>query len=178
MKGVAGAGIVLALACQVTAAPALAEETPEQLIETQIGITTDSAATTDDPLYDTENDISIDTAADSASLADDTLLTTQDRLIASGTWGTCPWQIDEAGKLTISAGTGDYNVPWRDYRQYVTSVIVDDNVVLPSWYSSLFANLTNVVTIDIGDIDTSNVTSASPRKFLCTFTLPSWTCFA
>ena len=26
--------------------------------------------------------------------------------IASGTWGTCPWTIDNAGTLTIGAGTG------------------------------------------------------------------------
>lgn len=26
--------------------------------------------------------------------------------IASGTWGTCPWTIDDAGTLTIGAGTG------------------------------------------------------------------------
>ena len=30
-----------------------------------------------------------------------------DEIPASGTWGTCPWEIDADGKLIVHPGTGE-----------------------------------------------------------------------
>lgn len=54
---------------------------------------------------------------------------------ANGTWGTCSWMIDDAGTLTIGAGTGAVvgygNVPWKAYSNKIINVKTSGVVVLP-----------------------------------------------
>lgn len=74
----------------------------------------------------------------------------------SGTFGTCDWDIDDTGLLTIHAGVlgagmGNWN------KALVTSVYVDPGVVANSNSIQLFSNLTNVTSVDITNLDTSNV---------------------
>ena len=46
--------------------------------------------------------------------------------IASGTWGTCPWEISADGVLTVHPGEGaftDFESPWKDYREFITKIV-------------------------------------------------------
>lgn len=38
--------------------------------------------------------------------------------IASGTWGTCPWTIDDAGTLTIREGAEHHDNSIRRWQSY------------------------------------------------------------
>lgn len=85
-------------------------------------------------------------------------------LPASGTWGSCQWDIDVNGVLTIHAGTGapvtinDGDVsPWADHAAQVTAVHTTGVVVLPAAASRLFQNMTNLTDISgLANFDTSN----------------------
>ena len=50
---------------------------------------------------------------------------TQADSIASGTWGTCPWEVSADGTLTVHAGTGSgsMEVPWADYKDSIKKVV-------------------------------------------------------
>lgn len=83
---------------------------------------------------------------------------------ANGTWGSCQWDIDVNGVLTIHAGTGapvtinDGDVsPWADHAGQVTAVHTTGVVVLPAASSRLFQNMTNLTDISgLANFDTSN----------------------
>lgn len=85
-------------------------------------------------------------------------------LPASGTWGSCQWDIDVNGVLTIHAGTGapvtinDGDAsPWTDHAGQVTAVHTTGGVVLPAAASRLFQNMTNLTDISgLANFDTSN----------------------
>lgn len=85
-------------------------------------------------------------------------------LPASGTWGSCQWDIDVNGVLTIHAGTGapvttnDGDAsPWADHAGQVTAVHTTGVVVLPAAASRLFQNMTNLTDISgLANFDTSN----------------------
>ena len=86
-------------------------------------------------------------------------------LPASGTWGTCPWDLSSDGTLTIHAGTGasisgNYDeAPWYNYASQITSVKTDGKVVAPKGCSGLFAYFSKATSIDLSHFDTSKVTN-------------------
>ena len=95
-----------------------------------------------------------------------------------GVWGTCPWVISNDGVLTVYPGTGaekesddffggssnSYSL-WSSYADHITAIVfVKENgqkAIAPTNCSSLFANLENVVSIDLTGLDTSRVTNMS-----------------
>ena len=86
--------------------------------------------------------------------------------VVSGTWGTCPWEIDGNGVLTVHPGEGadtGMNSPWRDYRSSITKVVfvADETgkVVLPSDSSYLFEHMGKLTSVDFSGADASKVTS-------------------
>jgi hypothetical protein len=83
---------------------------------------------------------------------------TFDKDAVVGTWGTCPWEVDADGTLTIHAGTGedsDGTSPWYDYRSDIASVKVDGTVKAPASCEGLFAGLTNLRSADLSGLDMS-----------------------
>ena len=96
--------------------------------------------------------------------------------IASGVWGTCKWEVDDAGVLTIHPGKGtdtpastvygrNFVSPWDDYREQITSVKASveggRKVVLPARSAGLFSLFANVKSMDLSGVDTSGVTDMS-----------------
>ena len=87
---------------------------------------------------------------------------------ASGECGSCTWELDASGVLTISAGAdgstlGNYilesKVPWYDYRTSITQVVFADAVTCASYFRYYFAGCTNLVSIEgLSLVDTSAVT--------------------
>ncbi|MQS96637.1 BspA family leucine-rich repeat surface protein [Companilactobacillus halodurans] len=78
----------------------------------------------------------------------------------SGTFGTCDWDIDSDGLLTIHAGqlgVGQGN--WIESNALIKKIYVEPGVVASTDSNNLFAMLTNVQTIDLTNLDTSNVKS-------------------
>lgn len=76
----------------------------------------------------------------------------------SGTFGTCNWDIDDTGKLTIHAGVLGTGLPnWNSYNSVITSVYVEPGVKANSNSGKLFTFLVNTTTIDITNLDTSDV---------------------
>ena len=104
----------------------------------------------------------------SAEPADDAdaPLTAQVTLPASGTSGTCTWEIDTDGKLiiyptnNINGWLDDqnmYNVSWRPYAARVTSVEVAPGVFARGDMWNLFRDFTSMRTADISNLDTTEV---------------------
>ena len=86
--------------------------------------------------------------------------------------GTCEWQIDDAGKLTVrplggagegrtgtlDAWSGYEKVPWYSERDSITSVVIEQGVSAQTCLC-MFANCTNLTSVDLSGLDTSAVTS-------------------
>ena len=93
--------------------------------------------------------------------------------IASGTWGTCDWEISVDGVLTIHAGTGEDNhngtSPWYKYAKQIKEIVAVEDIVLPSLSHALFAiywvenyeAYSLCTKMDLSGLDTSNVTDMS-----------------
>jgi surface protein len=102
---------------------------------------------------------------------------------ASGTWGTCPWEISADGVLTVHPGEGaDTNgtSPWEDYKTDITEVIFKaeggNKVIAPADCSSLMGfsdvsevsdDYSNVCDIDFSGLDTSRTTNMSKMFSNC-----------
>ena len=83
--------------------------------------------------------------------------------IASDTSGTCAWEIDDDGVLTIGAGTlGTWNhstgVPWYEYTSKITKVDASADIVVSTGYY-MFAYCSSLTSLDLSGFDTSNVTN-------------------
>ena len=78
----------------------------------------------------------------------------------SGTWGTCQWEIDDAGTLTIHPGQADIWEPWYASDDKITAVkfVEEDGkkVVLPENMSLLFASMSELKSADFSGVDSSN----------------------
>ncbi|WP_125587761.1 BspA family leucine-rich repeat surface protein [Companilactobacillus jidongensis] len=118
-----------------------------------------------------ENNAVIQNAPSTQSAAVNTIAPLAATTTASGTFGTCDWDIDDTGLLTIHAGVlgagntanSNNNYPkadWLPYASKITAVYADPGVVANSISNALFAMLPNVTSIDVSNIDMSNVTSA------------------
>ncbi|WP_125568848.1 BspA family leucine-rich repeat surface protein [Companilactobacillus insicii] len=82
-------------------------------------------------------------------------------ITASGTFGTCNWDIDENGLLTIHAGVlgagmGNW-VTDGNVNDTITNVVCDPGVVANASSAHLFNGLKSVQTIDVNNMDTSNI---------------------
>ena len=106
--------------------------------------------------------------ADPAAPSDVTDLSTQST-VASGTWGTCPWDIDNNGTLTVRPGTGaepsqmtEAISPWSEYKDQIRSVKFKaeggNKVVLPKYAFALFARMHILTSVDFSGADSSNTT--------------------
>ncbi|WP_406841793.1 MucBP domain-containing protein [Lactococcus lactis] len=87
--------------------------------------------------------------------------------IASGTWGSVPWVINNEGTLTLGTGTGigtrpdgiNCKSPWENYKNDIKKIIFEGKVTSAQEVSGLFQNLSNVTEIDnLEKLDTSNAT--------------------
>lgn len=97
-------------------------------------------------------------------------------VVASGTWGTCYWEINKDGVLTIYPGIGEttyqgvsqydgvssfYHSPWCGYVHLITKVVClkrgGKMVVAPEDSSYLFDNFYEMKSIDLSGLDTSKV---------------------
>lgn len=82
--------------------------------------------------------------------------------IANGTFGTCDWDIDADGQLTIYAGELGKGIGnWNSFSKSITSVVVEPGVKANQNSNSLFYDLTQATTIDVTNLDTSEVTDFS-----------------
>ncbi len=90
-------------------------------------------------------------------------LEAQAGLLASGTSGTCTWEIDENGKLTIRPENGisgtlegtTGRAVWYDYSDAIKEAHVANGVKTDLFANGLFSYLINLETIDLGGLDTS-----------------------
>lgn len=81
---------------------------------------------------------------------------------ACGEWGTCFWEIDNHGSLTIGEGTG-YSLasagdaPWSRYRDSIRSVRIKGKAAVPEHgrLSYMFCNCENLRTVDLSGLDTA-----------------------
>ena len=83
--------------------------------------------------------------------------------IASGYWGTCAWDIDADGVLTIHGGTGENiegypGCPWYEYQEQITAVVARERIVLPEIAGALFMELYQCTRMDLSGFDTRNTT--------------------
>ena len=108
--------------------------------------------------------LTADPSADSTSAADATLTAGWTQL------GTCEWRIDDTGLLTIRPlGNGASGVldswrpdraPWiRDasLRASITSAVIEPGVIAETCFH-MFMECTNLVSVDLSGLDTSQVT--------------------
>ena len=92
-------------------------------------------------------------------------------LVASGTWGTCPWTIDTDGLLKVYPGTGSdvpymdgvsvrAASPWHEYESKIKSVKFvsegDARVVLPRYSGCLFSSMYHLTSADLSEADASS----------------------
>ena len=84
-------------------------------------------------------------------------------IVHSGTCGTCTWEIDNNGTLTISGGEMDdweYEPPWEDYKDQIKQIQTTGKVILQTG-ENLFSNCKNLTSLDMRSFDTSAVTNMS-----------------
>ncbi len=83
---------------------------------------------------------------------------------ANGTFGSCSWELDSFGNLTVSGSgsTGNFNSdpqPWAAYADSISSIEVQSGIT--SLGKSVFANLSNVTYVSLA----SSVTSIDQSAF-------------
>ena len=112
-------------------------------------------------------------SADPASATDATLTAGWNQL------GTCEWRVDDAGLLTIRPlGNGASGVleswlpdqtPWRrdaSLRTSITSVVIEPGVIAETCFH-MFTECTNLVSVDLSGLDTSQVTDMGGMFMEC-----------
>lgn len=95
-----------------------------------------------------------------------------------GTWGTCAWEIDADGVLTVHSGkggeaSGSFGVTgyWYKWRDVVRRVVfaADDGkrVIAPQNCTGLFGGMANLEVVDMSEGDFSSVTNMSGLLHSC-----------
>ncbi len=93
--------------------------------------------------------------------------------VTSGTLGTCVWNLDKEGTLTLSPSNGnsqgsftqtvsDESVPawpWSDLQREIKKVKVEGNIIANGSLNSMFFGCGALTAIDASGLDTSNVTN-------------------
>jgi surface protein len=97
-------------------------------------------------------------------------------VVATGTWGTCPWEITDDGVLTIHEGVGGQpdaqalRSPWSAWKAMVTEVRTacsdGARVVAPSC-TYLFLDMNRIRSCDLGDWDVSSAQDVSGMFYGC-----------
>lgn len=87
-------------------------------------------------------------------------------------WGTCLWDIDEDGVLTIHQGTGENladceSAPWYEDNLSINKIVISEKVIAPPDISYMFYFLSNMTSADLSGFDTSNVTTANDVFEFC-----------
>lgn len=135
------------------------------------GESTDAIET--DDVVDTNTDDMEDMEEELEKLAEDQGIVYADDDIASGVDGDITWVIDASGKLTVN-GTGDLsgdrgyyseNFAWSRYKDQITSAEI--NVRGMTDASCLFSGCSNMVSVDLSNFDTSNVTEMGGMFEMC-----------
>ena len=101
--------------------------------------------------------------------------TQSDEAATSGTWGTCEWNLDEDGVLTISGGVAESlryeDVPWIDIREDIEKVNITGNITFDKEgisLNGLFWRCENLTEIQgLENLDTSQVTNMSEMFLGC-----------
>ena len=107
--------------------------------------------------------------------------------IASGTCGTCSWNISDSGVLTIGSGTLEppaliiisNSWPWGEYKTQITSAVISSGVVVgdaapfmgeagPPTISAMFEGCSSMTSLTFqGSFDTSRVETADLMFWNC-----------
>ncbi len=104
--------------------------------------------------------------------------TQSDEAATSGTWGTCEWNLDEDGVLTISGGVaeslGSNGAPWgnkNSFCQQIKEIKITGDVSFKEndiSLKGLFKGLVNIEKIEgLNKLDTSHVTNMSQMFAEC-----------
>lgn len=77
--------------------------------------------------------------------------------------GTCIWNIDENGRLTVKPITSESgelysSCPWRDEKSRIKTVYFEKGVVAPKSMDSMFCDCKALISADLGNLDTSRAT--------------------
>lgn len=95
-------------------------------------------------------------------IANNTIMPLAASIVSSGTFGSCDWDVDSNGVLTIHAGILGVGVGnWVTAANSITSVVVDPGVIANADSSYLFSDLNKAVTMDVNNLNTSNVKNFS-----------------
>ncbi len=104
--------------------------------------------------------------------------TQSDEVATSGTWGTCEWNLDEDGVLTISGGVAESlsnGAPWGNeysFCQQIKEIKIIGDITFDGDNISLyglFESCGNVTQIEgLEKLDTSKVTNMDNMFFGCT----------
>lgn len=105
--------------------------------------------------------------ADQTTESNTSLTAAATNSVQSGKWGTCSWEIDAEGTLTIHPGTGANQAtpqsPWAKYASNIKGVrCVEENgqkVKAGQSCMYLFSGLSKAKSIDLKGLDISNTTS-------------------
>lgn len=88
------------------------------------------------------------------------------KIVRSGTWGSCPWELDSDGMLTVRPGEGSEtnavtHASWDEYKDDIRIVrFVKEGsagVTCPESVGSLFANYENLERVVMAPVDFSKV---------------------
>ena len=77
--------------------------------------------------------------------------------------GTCIWNIDENGQLTVKPITSESgelysSCPWRDEKSRIKTVYFEKGVIAPKSMDSMFCDCKALISADLGNLDTSRAT--------------------
>lgn len=92
----------------------------------------------------------------------------------NGTSGSCSWEIDESGKLTISPTDGESGVlewegqaQWNDYAKRITSAVIERGVKTGANVKDMFYFCDNMTTVDLGGLDTGKAQNMTGMFYYC-----------
>ena len=101
------------------------------------------------------------------ALAAETGVETQsEEAVTFGTWGTCEWNLDDDGVLTISGGVGESirdGSPWYSVRNSIKKAVITGKITFKenTWLDRVFNSESLTEIQGLENMDTHNVTNMS-----------------